>query len=110
MSEDDAATNAAPVKYKTVCSAETTEASGTPTGVVDGAWYRHVTDRGNGCSSLSFARNRGTTDRRPSPSSTTPIDKTNLLALSTLIASRRPIFIWPMSKAVSVPGRPDAAQ
>mmetsp|Transcript_6020 Transcript_6020/g.24391 ORF Transcript_6020/g.24391 Transcript_6020/m.24391 type:complete len:211 (+) Transcript_6020:1653-2285(+) len=70
-----AATNAAPVKYKSVCSAETTEASGKPTGPVDGAWYRHVTDRGKGCFPLSrsFVRNKGTTDRRPSPSSTTPI-------------------------------------
>ncbi len=35
-----------------------------------------------------------------------PRPSTNLLALSSLIARRRPIFICPMSNAVSVPGRP----
>ena len=37
-------------------------------------------------------------------------DMTNLLALRTLMDSRRPIFIWPSSMAVSVPRRPLAAQ
>ena len=35
---------------------------------------------------------------------------TNFDALSSLMASRRPIFIWPASNAVSVPGRALAAQ
>ncbi len=37
-------------------------------------------------------------------------DSTNFDAFSSLIASRRPTFIWPVSNAVSVPGRPLAAQ
>ena len=44
----------------------------------------------------------------PSPAVTVP--RVNRLALSTLMASRRPIFIWASSTAVSVPGRPLAAQ
>ena len=35
---------------------------------------------------------------------------TNFDALSSLIASRRPTFICPVSNAVSAPGRPLAAQ
>ena len=35
---------------------------------------------------------------------------TNLVTLRSLVASLRPICIWPSSKAVSTPGRPAAAQ
>ena len=34
----------------------------------------------------------------------------NFEALSSLMASRRPTRIWPVSNAVSAPGRPLAAQ
>ena len=44
------------------------------------------------------------------PAGGSPKPSTNLLALSNLVASLRPIFIWPSSKAVSTPGRADAAQ
>ena len=43
----------------------------------------------------------------PSP---VPNPRANRLAFRTLMARRRPIFIWPSSKAVSVPGLPLAAQ
>jgi len=39
-----------------------------------------------------------------------PKDSANFEALSSLIARRRPTFICCSSKAVSVPGRPEAAQ
>ena len=39
-----------------------------------------------------------------------PNDSANFEALSSLMASRRPTFIWPSSKAVSVPGRADPDQ
>ena len=35
---------------------------------------------------------------------------TNLVTLSSLVASRRPTFIWSSLNAVSTPGRADAAQ
>ena len=41
---------------------------------------------------------------RSAAAASTPKPSTNRLALRILIASRRPIFIWPSSKAVSVPG------
>ena len=44
------------------------------------------------------------------PSSPAIRPRTNREAFSTLMASRRPTFICPSSKAVSVPGRPPAAQ
>ncbi len=39
-----------------------------------------------------------------------PNDSANFEALRTLIARRRPIFIWPTSNAASVPRRAEAAQ
>ncbi len=42
--------------------------------------------------------------------SSSPSPRANRDALSSLMASRRPTFIWPSSTAVSVPGRPLAAQ
>ena len=44
------------------------------------------------------------------PSSAAIRPRANREALSTLMARRRPTFIWPSSTAVSVPGRPPAAQ
>jgi hypothetical protein len=45
---------------------------------------------------------------RASP--TSPNDSANRLALSTLMASRRPTFIWAVSRAASMPSRAEAAQ
>ena len=39
-----------------------------------------------------------------------PVPRANFDALSTLLARRRPIFIWPSSKMASIPGRPEPAQ
>jgi hypothetical protein len=59
-------------------------------------------------SEASMARSRASVTSAPAPGSGNP--RTNRLALSSLVASRRPTFICPGSKAVSVPGRPPAAQ
>ena len=48
-------------------------------------------------------RRRRARRRRPTP-------RVNFEALRILMARRRPIFIWPSSKVVSVPGCPRAAQ
>ncbi len=48
--------------------------------------------------------------RVSSASPTSPNDSANRLALSTLMASRRPTFICAVSSAASMPSRADAAQ
>ena len=60
----------------------------------------------------SMARSSGSvTARRPAAGASPSCrPRTNFEALRILMASRRPTFIWPSSKAVSVPGRPLAAQ
>ncbi|ARX87728.1 hypothetical protein SMD44_07210 [Streptomyces alboflavus] len=56
--------------------------------------------------SASSARSSGS--RTGAPLASKP--RTNLPTFRSFVASRRPIFIWPVSKAVSVPGLPLAAQ
>ena len=60
-------------------------------------------------SPASIARSSGLVTSVGS-SSTSPKESANFEALSTLMASRRPIFIWPTSKAASVPSLAEAAQ
>ena len=61
-----------------------------------------------------MARSSGSVMASGSTASGVPLSvpklRANRLAFMILMARRRPFFIWPSSNAVSVPGRPLAAQ